>query len=238
MGHDMVAVVADEVTVLDQRDESAEVALMELAADQLEKALPGCDAHRGLSVEDEAVGPPVREVLVDRVRLFAVEVSDDPLVLLAVFLPGLLAGFEGTCVYCWMSTERSAANWSKAVRFSMKDRMKRTPSSKAVKSWRSTPAQMSSESASRFSRTASRSSRISRVRSFIANAPLSESKCPPGHSLRESTECRATSKVGKVPQTAGEGCRMLDVHVPPTAMLPEEAGHCALGIRHARSGFP
>ena len=107
----------------------------------------------------------VGEVFVKRVGLIAVEVLDNPLVSLPVLLTGFLCGFKGDLRVLLDEHDNSAASRSNSLIFSTYERMKRTPSSNAVKSCRSIPAQISSERASKFSRTASRSSRIARVRS-------------------------------------------------------------------------
>jgi len=90
----MVAAVANELGVFDEGTEAARVALMKLPAHQLKEPLPGGDSACGLSGEDEAMWALVREVLVERMGLVTVEFPDDPLVSLAVLVPGLLGGFE------------------------------------------------------------------------------------------------------------------------------------------------
>src|ERR1700682_2363470 len=90
-----MAAIADELGVVDEGTEAARIALIKLLAHQCIQPLPGDNSTGGLPGEDETVGALVGKVLVDRVGLFTIEFPDDPLVLLAILLPGFFCGFKG-----------------------------------------------------------------------------------------------------------------------------------------------
>ncbi len=89
-----MAPVGNEIGMIDQSAKPRTIAAQERATYQLKNALPGGNAGGSLPVENESVRSLVREILGERVGLFAVEFLDDPFVLFAVVLPSLLVGFE------------------------------------------------------------------------------------------------------------------------------------------------
>src|SRR5208337_1071075 len=85
-----VPTIADEICIFRQPREPLWITPLKLLADELEHTTPGRDAGRRLSVEDESMGTLEREILVDGVRLLAVQGLDDPDVLALVLASDLL----------------------------------------------------------------------------------------------------------------------------------------------------